>query len=52
MQTLYLYIKDGTRINVDSVVLLDILCKTNLVLILDVHELLLALRIIYKQLKL
>ena len=46
MQTLYLYIEDGSRINIDSVVLLDVFCKTQLVLILDVHEFLLSLLVI------
>ena len=50
MQTLYLYIKDGTRIYIDSIVLLDVFCQTDLVLILDVHELVLTLLIIHIQL--
>ena len=43
MQSLNLYIEDRSRINLNTVVLLNILRKANLVLILDVHELLLAL---------
>ena len=42
METFYLHIEDGTRIHVDAVVLLDILGKAQLVMVLDVHELLLA----------
>ena len=42
VKSLNLYIKDGTRIYLYTVVLLDVFCKTNLVLILDVHELLTA----------
>ena len=47
MQTFYLNIEDRTRVNVDSVVFLDVLRKTDLVLVLDVHELLLALLVIH-----
>ena len=47
MQTFYLNIEDGTRVNVDSVVFLDVLRKTDLVLVLNVHEFLLALLIIH-----
>ena len=46
MQTLYLYIKDRARIYIDTVVLLDISSQTQLVLILDIHELMLSLLII------
>ena len=46
VQSLDLYVKDRTRIDIDSVVLLDILRQAQLILILDVHELLLCLRII------
>ena len=28
MKTLYLNIEDGTRIDIDAIVLLDVLCKT------------------------
>ena len=47
LQTFYLNIEDGTRVNVDSVVFLDVLRKTDLVLVLNVHEFLLALLIIH-----
>ena len=47
VKTFYLNIEDGTRIDIDAVVLLDVLCKTDLVLVLDVHELLLALLVIH-----
>ena len=46
MQTFYLYIKDGTRIYFHAIVLLDVFCQTQFVLILDVHKLLLHLLII------
>lgn len=46
MQTLYLYVKDGSWIHFDTVVLTDIFCKANLVLIFDVHELLLSFFIV------
>ena len=51
VKTLYLHIEDGTRVHVDSVVFLDVFGQADLVLVLDVHELLLALRIIrvYRQ---
>ena len=39
MQTLHLHVEDRARVNVNSVVLLDIFCKTYFVLILDLHEL-------------
>ena len=42
MQTFYLHIKDGTRIYFDAVVLFDVFCKTQFVLIFDIHELLLC----------
>ena len=46
METLYLHIEDGPGIHVDAVVLLDVFCQADLVLILDVHELSLALLIV------
>lgn len=46
MQTLYLYVKDGSWIHFDTVVLTDIFCKANLVLIFDVHEFLLSFFIV------
>ena len=50
MQTFYLNIEDGTRIDIDAVVLLDVFCQTDLVLVLDIHEFVLALLIIHIQL--
>ena len=47
MKTFYLYIKDGSRIYIDAVVLFDIFCQTHFVLILDVHEFLLCLLIVH-----
>ena len=49
MQTLYLYVEDGVRIYIDSVMLLDIFCKAHLVLMLDFHEFLLCSLIIGKR---
>ena len=46
MKSLNLYIKNRIRVNINSVILLDILGKTNLILILNLHEILLSLRII------
>ena len=46
VQTLYLHVEDGTRIDLDAVLLLDVLRQTHLVAIFDVHELLLCLRIV------
>ena len=46
VKTLYLNVEDGTRVHIDSVVFLNVFCQANLVLVLDVHKLLLALRII------
>ena len=42
MQSLNLYIKNRTWINLNSIMFLDILCKTYLILILNVHEFLTA----------
>ena len=47
MKSLNLDIKYWVRVNINSVVLLNILCKANLVLILNLHELALALGIIH-----
>ena len=52
MKSLNLNIEDRIRIYIDSIMLLDVLSKTKLVLILDIHELLLILLIINKCLKL
>ena len=46
MQTLYLHVEDGARIYIDTIVLLNIFCKTLLVLILDIHELLKSLLVV------
>ena len=40
MQSLNLYIENRTWVYFHSVVLLDVLCQTQLVLVLDLHELL------------
>ncbi len=42
METLYLYIKDGAGIHINAVILLDVFCQAELVLVLNVHKLLLA----------
>ena len=52
MKSLNLYIKDRTRIYIDTVVLLNVLGKTYLVLVLNIHEFLLSLLIISINLKL
>ena len=46
MQTLGLAVENRAGIDLNAVVLLDIFCKTQLVLILDVHELCLCLLVI------
>ena len=46
MQTLYLHIKDRSRIDLDAIVLFDIFRQTQFVLVFDVHELMLCLFII------
>ena len=46
MEMFYLYIENGTRINVDAVVLLDVFCQAQFILVLDVHKFLLEFRII------
>ncbi len=46
VKSLYLYVKDGTRIDFNVIVLLDIFCKSYLILILDVHEFMLCFFII------
>ena len=51
MESLYLYVKDGTGINLNSVVLQNIFCQTDLILVLDVHELLLGFLVIRIDLK-
>src|SRR5699024_9306493 len=38
MQTFYLYVEDRARIHIDSVVLLDVFCKADFVLVFDLHE--------------
>ena len=46
VETLYLYVKDRSRVHGDSVMLLDIFCQAYLVLVLDIHEFLLSLLIV------
>ena len=46
MKPFHLDVEDGSRIHVDSIVLLDILCQAQLIMILDVHKLLLAFLIV------
>ena len=46
MKTFYLYIKDGIRININSIVLFDIFCKTYFILVFDLKKLLLYFFII------
>ena len=43
MQTLDLYIKNGLRIDIDTIMLFDIFGQTQLILILDLLEFLAAL---------
>ena len=52
VETLYLNIEDGTGIHFNSVVLKNIVCKANLVLVLDLHEFTLCLLILRIGLKL
>ena len=42
VQTLYLNIVHGARVDINAVMLFNIFCQTNLVLVLDVHKFLLA----------
>ena len=46
MQALHLHVKNGARVYFNAVVLTDILCQAQLILIFDVHELLLCLLIL------
>ena len=46
MQSLYLNVKDGTRIYLNAVMLQNVMSKTHLVLIFDVHKFLLCLFVI------
>ena len=46
MKPLYLYIKNGPRVNINAVMLFDVFCKTQLVLVFNIHELLLCLRVV------
>ena len=52
MQSLDLYIKNRTGIHVNAVVLGNVFCQADLVLIFDVHEFLLILVVIHEGLKL
>ena len=45
MQSLNLYIKDRIRIDFDTIVLLDIFCQTDLILLFDLQKFLLCFRI-------
>ena len=42
MQTFYLHIKDRTWIYFDTIMLFDIFCKTQFILVFDIYELLLC----------
>ena len=46
MQTLYLHVENGVRVNVDSVMLLNVLCQAHLVFTFNLHNLFLRLRVI------
>ena len=52
MEPLDLHIENGSRIDIDAIVFLNVLRQTNLVLVLDVHELLLRLLIVSVELHL
>ena len=47
VETFYLYVKDGSRVHVNAVVLLDIFCQAYFVLVLDLHELAPCVLIVY-----
>ena len=47
METFYLHIEDGSRINVDPIVLLDIFRQPHFILVLDLHKLTSRVFIIY-----
>ena len=47
VETFYLYVKDGSRIHFNAVVLPDIFCQTHFVLVLDLHELAPCVLIVY-----
>ncbi len=51
MKSLYLHIKHGVNADINTVMLFDILCKTQLVLTLYCHELILRTRILCKTLQ-
>ena len=46
METLYLNVKNRIRVYINAVVFLNILCKTKLILILDLHELFSCLSVV------
>ena len=48
VKPLHLHVKDGGRIHLNAVVLLDIFCQAQLVLVLDLHELFLS-RLVLRQ---
>ena len=47
MKSLNLYIKDGTRIYFDAIVLFNIFCQAYLILVFNVHKFLLTFFVIY-----
>ena len=47
MKPLYLHVEDRPGVHIDPVMLLNILCQAQLVMILDVHKLLLAFLIVH-----
>ncbi len=46
MQPLHLYVENGAGIYFNTIVLQNIFCQTDLVLILDIHELLLCFLVV------
>ena len=52
VNTLYLHIENGARVYINAVVLFDVFSQTYFVLVLDVHELMLALLIVHIYLEL
>ena len=49
VQTFNLYIEDGMRVNIDTIMLFDVFSQTQFILVLDVHEFLLCFRVIHIQ---
>ena len=50
VETLNLHIENGIRIHLNAIVLLDILCQPQLILVLNVHELFLGLFVVCQSL--